>query len=98
MNFKNFGNEQPADGSGGGRPPESFPLARQGSIYSLTFDEFQTSLGAGIGKDIGSINMDELLKNIWSAEETQTMGSTFGVGGGQEPGGAQAGIYRGRAR
>ncbi|KAI8549921.1 hypothetical protein RHMOL_Rhmol06G0062700 [Rhododendron molle] len=86
MNFKNFGNEPPADGGGGGRLPETFPLARQQSIYSLTFDEFQTSLGAGIGKDIGSINMDELLKNIWSAEETQTIGSTCGVGG-QEPGG-----------
>ncbi|XP_058221077.1 bZIP transcription factor 23 isoform X1 [Rhododendron vialii] len=87
MNFKNFGNEPPADGGGGGgRLPEAFPLARQQSIYSLTFDEFQTSLGAGIGKDIGSINMDELLKNIWSAEETQTIGSTCAVGG-QEPGG-----------
>uniref|UniRef100_A0A5B7ATH5 Putative bZIP transcription factor bZIP8 n=1 Tax=Davidia involucrata TaxID=16924 RepID=A0A5B7ATH5_DAVIN len=85
MNSKNFGNEQPAEG--GGWPPGNFPLARQPSIYSLTFDEFQSSMG-GIDKDLGSMNMDELLKNIWSAEETQTMGSTSG--GGQErsaPGG-----------
>ncbi|KAJ0232119.1 ABSCISIC ACID-INSENSITIVE 5-like protein 5 [Hirschfeldia incana] len=83
MNFKNInmGNEPPGDGGGGA-------LTRQGSIYSLTFDEFQSSLG----KDFGSMNMDELLKNIWTAEETQAMSvaaSTSGViplapGGGQE--------------
>uniref|UniRef100_A0A803KQW6 BZIP domain-containing protein n=1 Tax=Chenopodium quinoa TaxID=63459 RepID=A0A803KQW6_CHEQI len=79
MNFgKSFGNEAAGDGSAGGsgRPPGSglgsgnFGLARQLSIYSLTFDEFQNTLG-GMGKDFGSMNMDELLKNIWSAEETQ---------------------------
>ncbi|CDY65560.1 BnaA10g28780D [Brassica napus] len=58
-----MGNEPPGDGGGGGA------LTRQGSIYSLTFDEFQSSLG----KDFGSMNMDELLKNIWTAEETQAM-------------------------
>jgi ABA responsive element binding factor len=30
-------------------------------------------MGGSLGKDFGSMNMDELLKNIWSAEETQTM-------------------------
>ncbi|KAK1603647.1 hypothetical protein QYE76_027320 [Lolium multiflorum] len=54
-------------GSGGGAA-----LARQGSIYSLTFDEFQTALG-GAGKDFGSMNMDELLRNIWTAEESNAM-------------------------
>ncbi|KAI3785477.1 hypothetical protein L1987_44595 [Smallanthus sonchifolius] len=52
----------------------NFPLARQGSIYSLTFDELQTTMGS-IGKDFGSMNMDELLKNIWNAEEMQTIGN-----------------------
>uniref|UniRef100_A0ACD6AK19 Uncharacterized protein n=1 Tax=Avena sativa TaxID=4498 RepID=A0ACD6AK19_AVESA len=47
-------------------------LARQGSIYSLTFDEFQTALG-GAGKDFGSMNMDELLRNIWTAEESNAI-------------------------
>lgn len=70
LNFKNFGGSQQGDGSG--RPPGNLPLTRQGSIYSLTFDEFQNTMG-GIGKDFGSMNMDELLKNIWSAEEAQTM-------------------------
>ncbi|XAR72903.1 hypothetical protein NMG60_11019696 [Bertholletia excelsa] len=62
MNFKNFG-----------EPPQSSPLARQSSIYSLTFDEFQNTLG-GVGKDFGSMNMDELLKNIWTAEESAPTG------------------------
>ncbi|RLN12842.1 ABSCISIC ACID-INSENSITIVE 5-like protein 5 [Panicum miliaceum] len=47
-------------------------LARQGSIYSLTFDEFQSALG-GASKDFGSMNMDELLRNIWTAEESNAM-------------------------
>lgn len=83
MNFRNFGNEPPGKGgaSGGGRPLANFPLARQSSVYSLTFDEFQSSM-CGSGKDFGSMNMDELLKNIWSAEDVQTtMGMT---NGGQE--------------
>ncbi|CAN1163871.1 ABSCISIC ACID-INSENSITIVE 5-like protein 5 [Linum perenne] len=62
-NFKNLSNDS-------AQPPGNFPLARQSSIYSLTFDEFQSTVG-GIGKDFGSMNMDELLKNIWSAEENQ---------------------------
>ncbi|ONM03666.1 ABSCISIC ACID-INSENSITIVE 5-like protein 5 [Zea mays] len=54
------------------------PLSRQGSIYSLTFDEFQNTLGGtggGLGKDFGSMNMDELLRSIWTAEESQAMAS-----------------------
>ncbi|KAJ4871014.1 ABSCISIC ACID-INSENSITIVE 5-like protein 6 [Raphanus sativus] len=49
------------------------PLMRQNSVFSLTFDEFQSSWGGGIGKDFGSMNMDELLKNIWTAEESHSM-------------------------
>ncbi|KAL8130588.1 hypothetical protein V2J09_019743 [Rumex salicifolius] len=73
MNFKGFGNDQPNEGCGN----ENFPLARQSSVYSLTFDEFQTNLG----KDFGSMNMDELLKSIWSAEETQNQASALSGGG-----------------
>uniref|UniRef100_A0A453R396 Uncharacterized protein n=1 Tax=Aegilops tauschii subsp. strangulata TaxID=200361 RepID=A0A453R396_AEGTS len=53
-----------------------FSLARQGSIYSLTFDEFQSALG-GAGKDFGSMNMDELLRNIWTAEESNAIAATL---------------------
>ncbi|CAJ2640977.1 unnamed protein product [Trifolium pratense] len=78
MNFKGFGNDPGASaaaaGGGVGRTtPGNFPLARQPSVYSLTVDEFMNSMG-GSGKDFGSMNMDELLKNIWTAEEVQTMG------------------------
>lgn len=61
-----------------GKTPGNFPLARQTSIYSMTFDELQT-LG-GLGKDFGSMNMEDLLKNIWTAEETQATASTPGPG------------------
>ncbi|ERM93465.1 bZIP transcription factor TRAB1 isoform X1 [Amborella trichopoda] len=54
----------------------SNPLARQPSVYSLTLDEFQNALG-GMGKDFGSMNMDEFLKNIWTAEESQAMALAF---------------------
>lgn len=85
MNFKNFGDATPPLGDigcGGLKPAgNSYSLAREPSIYSLTFDEFQNSMG-GIGKDFGSMNMDELLKSIWSAEETQIMASSFGGSGG----------------
>ena len=83
MNFKSFGNET---GGGGGRPSGNFSLTRQPSVYSLTFDEFMNSMG-GSGKDFGSMNMDELLKNIWTAEEVQTMAS---AGVAADDGGAGA--------
>ncbi|KAF0931307.1 hypothetical protein E2562_002646 [Oryza meyeriana var. granulata] len=54
-------------------PMTPLPLARQGSVYSLTFDEFQSTLG-GVGKDFGSMNMDELLRSIWTAEESHAVG------------------------
>ncbi|KAK8580988.1 hypothetical protein V6N12_071235 [Hibiscus sabdariffa] len=73
MNFNNFGSD-----GGENKPPGNNPLTRQPSIYSLTLDEFQSTMG-GIGKDFGSMNMDELLRNIWSAEETQTMASSGGA-------------------
>ncbi|XP_022988814.1 ABSCISIC ACID-INSENSITIVE 5-like protein 6 [Cucurbita maxima] len=71
MNFRNFED----------MPPGNFTLARQPSIYSLTFDEIQNTW-SGLGKEVGSMNMDELLKNIWTAEESQAMTSGGGGGGG----------------
>lgn len=85
INFKNFGDTSHSDAHGN-RLVANSPLARQSSIYSLTFDELQNTLG-GVGKDFGSMNMDELLKNIWTAEETQAnTSSTYGVEG-SVPGG-----------
>lgn len=81
LNFKSFV-ETPQQEGDGLKSLGSFPLTRQSSIYSLTFDEFQNSLG----KDFGSMNMDELLKSIWTAEETQAMASVCGLGQGGAPG------------
>ncbi|XP_021764816.1 protein ABSCISIC ACID-INSENSITIVE 5-like isoform X1 [Chenopodium quinoa] len=50
----------------------AFPaLGRQSSIYSLTLDEFQHTLSEN-GKNFGSMNMDEFLNSIWTAEENQS--------------------------
>ncbi|GAB2222431.1 hypothetical protein Drorol1_Dr00013649 [Drosera rotundifolia] len=96
FNYRGFGIESSMDGGGGpggGRPPPGdFPLSRQASIYSLTFDEFQSTIG-GSGKDFGSMNMDELLKNIWSAEETQNMAAAAGASAHQEVGNYNHGGY-----
>lgn len=69
-NFRNFGDPPTPS------PPGSLGLARQSSVYSLTFDEFQNTMGGGMGKDFGSMNMDELLKSIWTAEETQILAAS----------------------
>ncbi|CAL1394779.1 unnamed protein product [Linum trigynum] len=49
-------------------------LGRQSSIYSLTLDEFQHTL-YDTGKSFGSMNMDEFLSSIWTAEENQAAGT-----------------------
>ncbi|XP_078444360.1 abscisic acid responsive elements-binding factor 2 isoform X2 [Wolffia australiana] len=66
MNSKSMGSD------GKDHPTAGTPaLARQSSVYALTFEEFQNSLGSR-GKDFGSMNMDEFLKSVWSVEENQT--------------------------
>ncbi|CAL0331321.1 unnamed protein product [Lupinus luteus] len=64
-----------------GKKPANVSLMSQSTIYSLTFDELQNTMG-GFGKDFGSMNMDELLKNIWTVEETQALASSAACGGG----------------
>ncbi|KAK1287989.1 ABSCISIC ACID-INSENSITIVE 5-like protein 7 [Acorus calamus] len=59
-------------------------LLRQSSVYSLTLDEFQNTLG-GLGKDFGSMNMDEFLRSVWMAEETQGVAGSAAIGGGGGP-------------
>ncbi|KAH6818920.1 hypothetical protein C2S51_002523, partial [Perilla frutescens var. frutescens] len=84
--YMNFIDTAQQDGSSGGKPTGNYPLVRQSSVYSLTFDEFQNTLG-GSGKDFGSMNMEDLLKSIWTAEESQAVASSTGVGDGSVPGG-----------
>ncbi|KAF8779913.1 hypothetical protein HU200_002182 [Digitaria exilis] len=74
-------------------PMTPLPLARQGSVYSLTFDEFQTALG-GAGKDFGSMNMDELLRSIWTAEETHAVASASAASAAAADHAARASIQR----
>ncbi|CAA6659427.1 unnamed protein product [Spirodela intermedia] len=93
MDFRGIGRAAgapPEGSSGGGGGGVPAALARQPSIYALTFEEFQNTLGAS--RDFGSMNMDELLKSIWTAEETQTM-SSFADGGGGTAG-VVAGLQR----
>ncbi|RDX72816.1 ABSCISIC ACID-INSENSITIVE 5-like protein 2, partial [Mucuna pruriens] len=47
--------------------PKTGSLVRQGSLYNLTLDEVQNQLG-NLGKPLGSMNLDELLKSVWTAE------------------------------
>ncbi|NP_001295728.1 ABSCISIC ACID-INSENSITIVE 5-like protein 2 [Jatropha curcas] len=58
------------DGSSNGKQSQFQPLTRQNSMYSLTLDEVQTHLG-DLGKPLSSMNLDELLKNVWTVEANQ---------------------------
>ncbi|KAE9590224.1 hypothetical protein Lal_00027936 [Lupinus albus] len=60
--------------------PKVQPLAREGSLYNLTLDEVQNQLG-NFGKPLGSMNLDELLKNLWSAEGCSEVGYGLDFGG-----------------
>ncbi|KAK7290720.1 hypothetical protein RIF29_05334 [Crotalaria pallida] len=60
MGFHGGEVEEPKTGNGGS-------LVRQGSLYNLTLDEVQNQLG-NLGKPLGSMNLDELLKSVWTAE------------------------------
>eukprot|EP00249_Psilotum_nudum_P003180 c16514_g2_i1 orf=1-357(-) len=63
----------------------SSSLSRQASVYSVTLEEFQNVISDS-GKNLGSMNIDELLKNIWTAEESQAMAvamTSYGAGGAE---------------
>ncbi|XP_047336958.1 protein ABSCISIC ACID-INSENSITIVE 5-like [Impatiens glandulifera] len=57
------------------------PLGRQSSVYSLTIDEFQQAVCES-GKNFGSMNMDEFINSIWSAEEQAQSHPAPAAGGG----------------
>ncbi|XP_078447237.1 bZIP transcription factor ABI5 homolog [Wolffia australiana] len=54
---------------GTNQPHNQHAMARQSSLLSLTLDEIQSTV-CEPGKTFGSMNMDEFLSNIWTAEET----------------------------
>lgn len=80
INFKNIGDPSQPEGSGT-KPAGNFSLAGQSSLYSLTFDELQSTF-SGAGKDFGSMNMDEFLKNIWTSDGAQPIASSCGFAEG----------------
>ncbi|GER32643.1 BZIP transcription factor [Striga asiatica] len=47
------------------------PLGRQGSLYNLTFAEMENQLG-DLGKPLSSMNLDELLKTLFTGEPNNT--------------------------
>ncbi|KAK1576226.1 hypothetical protein Q3G72_012030 [Acer saccharum] len=71
MGIQTMGSQ--GDGSGNGKDPLFQPLARQSSMYGLTLDEVQSQLG-DLGKPLSSMNLDELLKNVWTVEANQSIG------------------------
>ncbi|KAJ4979636.1 hypothetical protein NE237_010416 [Protea cynaroides] len=70
MGIQTMGSQGGGGGGGGGGGQQ---LARQNSLYTLTLDEVQNQLG-DLGKPLSSMNLDELLKNVWTAEANQAMG------------------------
>ncbi|GAB2287507.1 hypothetical protein Dimus_021882 [Dionaea muscipula] len=60
-------------GTSAGKQMQSQPLVRQNSMYGLTLDEVQNQLG-DLGKPLVSMNLDELLKSVWTVEANQPLG------------------------
>jgi ABA responsive element binding factor len=71
MGTQTMGSHASGFGNSGGEP-KSGALSRQGSLYNLTLDEVQNQLG-DLGKPLSSMNLDELLKSVWSVETNQGM-------------------------
>ncbi|XVF41029.1 hypothetical protein PTKIN_Ptkin01aG0247800 [Pterospermum kingtungense] len=71
MEIQTMGSQ--GDGGSNGKQSQFQQLTRQNSIYSLTLDEVENQL-ADLGKPLSSMNLDELLKNVCTAEANQTFG------------------------
>ncbi|KZV48785.1 ABSCISIC ACID-INSENSITIVE 5-like protein 2-like [Dorcoceras hygrometricum] len=89
-----MGSQGVGSSSNGGTPAQvqarnpdskSNPLVSQGSLYNLTLDEVQNHLG-DLGKPLISMNIDELLKTVWTVEaNSQGMGGVECGPPGQQP-------------
>lgn len=60
-----------SQGSGQQSHFQPSPLTRQNSWYNLTLDEVNNQLG-DMGKPLGSMNLHELLQNIYTSEAKQS--------------------------
>ncbi|XP_027342879.1 ABSCISIC ACID-INSENSITIVE 5-like protein 2 [Abrus precatorius] len=65
-------------GDNNGKHSQLQPLVRQNSMYSLTLDEVQNQLG-DLGKPLSSMNLDELLKTVWTVEANQSKADIEGT-------------------
>lgn len=63
-----------SEGVGNNNTHEPHSFSRQGSLYDLTLDEVQSQLG-NLGKPLGSMNLDELLRTVWTAEAIENHAS-----------------------
>ncbi|GMI90424.1 ABA-responsive element binding protein 3 [Hibiscus trionum] len=72
MGIQTMGSQ--GDGGSNGKQLQCQQLTRQNSMYSLTLDEVQNQL-ADLGKPLNSMNLDELLKSVWTLEGNQTFGT-----------------------
>ncbi|XP_022765664.1 ABSCISIC ACID-INSENSITIVE 5-like protein 2 [Durio zibethinus] len=71
MGIQTMGSQGDSDSNG--KQSQFQQLTQQNSMYSLTLDEVQNQLG-DLGKPLSSMNLDELLKNLWTAEANQAFG------------------------
>lgn len=71
--IENMGSQGGGSSDNNGKNSEFQPLMRQPSLYNLTLDEVQNHLG-DLGKPLTSMNLDELLKNVWTVEANQSAG------------------------
>ncbi|TKY49811.1 ABSCISIC ACID-INSENSITIVE 5 protein 2 [Spatholobus suberectus] len=84
-----MGSQGGGGGDNNGKHSQHQLLVWQNSMYSLTLDEVQSQLG-DLGKPLSSMNLDELLKNVWTAEANQSSG--LGIEGTAQT--CEAGLQR----
>ncbi|OIV99084.1 hypothetical protein TanjilG_32343 [Lupinus angustifolius] len=72
MGIQTMGSQAGGGGDSNGKRSQVQPLVQQNSMYNLTLDEVQNQLG-DLGKPLSSVNLDELLKNVWAVEANQSV-------------------------
>ncbi|KAI3667077.1 hypothetical protein L6452_42120 [Arctium lappa] len=80
MGTRTMGSHGGGGGNGGTQHPKSDGFSKQEALYNLTLDEVQHQLG-DLGKPVSSMNLDEILKSVWTAETEANVGmSSSGAG------------------
>ncbi|GAV71580.1 bZIP_1 domain-containing protein/gag_pre-integrs domain-containing protein [Cephalotus follicularis] len=71
MGIQTMGSQSQSNGQQSHLQP--FQLRRQNSWYNLTLTQVENQLG-NQGKPLGTMNLDELLKNVWSTDPNESNG------------------------